>query len=214
MPFPSSAAKFGSVRTALVRAADLKQAEFRGGGESNLFIQINTLFKQNPVTTFIRSIWHSYWDVQEEDWAVLLEIQGKRIPGLRTGHVRSWIDSLAQENLELRLEMKTVLDLPQTSNDRRETGRPTYRRYTLIAFMQIYFPHGSFERDIQLSIRANMESQTVPVTTRAPREDELADKACNFVSVEEFESLREESLLLESGSYNGIFCQILDNECL
>ncbi|XP_077368141.1 membrane-associated guanylate kinase, WW and PDZ domain-containing protein 3a isoform X2 [Festucalex cinctus] len=70
-------------------------------------------------------------------------------------------------------------------------------------YLSLQFQKGSLDHKLQQVIRDNLYLRTIPCTTRQPREGEVPGVDYNFISVEEFRSLEECGLLLESGTYDG-----------
>ncbi|XP_029107857.1 membrane-associated guanylate kinase, WW and PDZ domain-containing protein 2-like isoform X7 [Scleropages formosus] len=68
-------------------------------------------------------------------------------------------------------------------------------------YLNLRFPKGSVDHDLQQTIRDNLYLRTVPCTTRQPKEGEVAGVDYNFLTVDRFMELERSGALLESGTY-------------
>ncbi|XP_026222939.1 membrane-associated guanylate kinase, WW and PDZ domain-containing protein 1 isoform X3 [Anabas testudineus] len=116
---------------------------------------------------------------------IILEIGGTPVLGMTLGDVRGVLNSCPHP-----IRIKTV-----------SPG------YTLCKDLRLYlskcFTPGSMDSQFQQVIRENLYLRAVPCTTRKPRDGEISGVDYNFVSIEEFFSLEESGVLLESGKFKG-----------
>ncbi|XP_023673575.1 membrane-associated guanylate kinase, WW and PDZ domain-containing protein 2-like isoform X2 [Paramormyrops kingsleyae] len=68
-------------------------------------------------------------------------------------------------------------------------------------YLNLRFPKGSVDHELQQTIRDNLYLRTVPCTTRQPKEGEVPGVDYNFVTVDRFMELESSGALLESGTY-------------
>ncbi|KAL4660309.1 membrane-associated guanylate kinase, WW and PDZ domain-containing protein 2-like [Arapaima gigas] len=68
-------------------------------------------------------------------------------------------------------------------------------------YLNLRFPKGSLDHDLQQTIRDNLYLRTVPCTTRQPKEGEVPGVDYNFLTVDHFMELERSGALLESGTY-------------
>ncbi|KAF0314317.1 Membrane-associated guanylate kinase, WW and PDZ domain-containing protein 2 [Amphibalanus amphitrite] len=73
----------------------------------------------------------------------------------------------------------------------------------LRTYLNTRFQKGSVDHELQNTIRDNLYLRTVPVTTRAPRPNEVPGVDYTFLSLSEFRDLERSGNLLESGVYEG-----------
>uniref|UniRef100_A0A3Q1JD65 Uncharacterized protein n=1 Tax=Anabas testudineus TaxID=64144 RepID=A0A3Q1JD65_ANATE len=122
---------------------------------------------------------------------IILEIGGTPVLGMTLGDVRGVLNSCPHP-----IRIKTV-----------SPG------YTLCKDLRLYlskcFTPGSMDSQFQQVIRENLYLRAVPCTTRKPRDGEISGVDYNFVSIEEFFSLEESGVLLESGKFKASVIFIL-----
>ncbi|XP_037088645.1 membrane-associated guanylate kinase, WW and PDZ domain-containing protein 1-like [Pollicipes pollicipes] len=73
----------------------------------------------------------------------------------------------------------------------------------LRTYLNTRFQKGSVDHELQNTIRDNLYLRTVPVTTRAPRPNEVPGVDYTFLTLAEFKDLERSGNLLESGVYEG-----------
>lgn len=74
---------------------------------------------------------------------------------------------------------------------------------SLAEFLSARFRKGSLNHELQNTIRDNLYIRTVPVTTRSAKESEINGIDYVFLTVNEFNKLKLNGALLESGIYEG-----------
>nr|XP_061809547.1 membrane-associated guanylate kinase, WW and PDZ domain-containing protein 2-like [Nerophis lumbriciformis] len=75
----------------------------------------------------------------------------------------------------------------------------------LCRYLNLRFPKGSVDHELQQVIRDNLYLRTIPCTTRRPKEGEVSGVDYHFVSVRRFLELEKSGALLESGTYEDNF---------
>eukprot|EP00794_Sanderia_malayensis_P006133 gene6133-6841_t len=116
---------------------------------------------------------------------LILEINGKHI----AGYTQTDAISLIKESEEY-LELVTVYPGQGISRDLRK-------------YLGTKFSRESVDFDLQETIRNNLYRRTVPCTTRAPKEGEVAGVDYEFLNVDQYLELEKSGMLLESGYFEG-----------
>ncbi|XP_044066883.1 membrane-associated guanylate kinase, WW and PDZ domain-containing protein 2-like isoform X3 [Siniperca chuatsi] len=116
---------------------------------------------------------------------IILEIGGTPVLGMTLGDVRGVLNSCPHP-----IRIKTVSPGSTLCKDLR-------------LYLSKCFTPGSVDSQLQQVIRENLYLRAVPCTTRQPRDGEISRVDYNFVSIEEFFSLEESGVLLESGKFKG-----------
>ncbi|XP_055366061.1 membrane-associated guanylate kinase, WW and PDZ domain-containing protein 2 isoform X5 [Betta splendens] len=116
---------------------------------------------------------------------VILEIGGTPVLGMTLGDVRGVLNSCPHP-----IRIKTVSPGCTLCKDLR-------------LYLSKCFTPGSVDSQLQQVIRENLYLRAVPCTTRKPRDGEMSGVDYNFVSIEDFFSLEESGVLLESGKFKG-----------
>ncbi|XP_061125240.1 membrane-associated guanylate kinase, WW and PDZ domain-containing protein 2a isoform X1 [Syngnathus typhle] len=75
----------------------------------------------------------------------------------------------------------------------------------LCRYLNLRFPKGSVDHELQQIIRDNLYLRTIPCTTRQPKEGEVPGVDYHFLSVQHFMELEKSGALLESGIYEDNF---------
>ncbi|XP_074538254.1 membrane-associated guanylate kinase, WW and PDZ domain-containing protein 3 isoform X2 [Halichoeres trimaculatus] len=116
---------------------------------------------------------------------IIIEIGGTPVLGMTLGDVRGVLSSCPHP-----IRIKTVSPGSTLCKDLR-------------LYLSKCFTPGSVDSQLQQVIRENLYLRAVPCTTRQPRDGEISGIDYNFVSIEEFFSLEESGVLLESGKFKG-----------
>ncbi|XP_034550774.1 membrane-associated guanylate kinase, WW and PDZ domain-containing protein 1 [Notolabrus celidotus] len=116
---------------------------------------------------------------------IIIEIGGTPVLGMTLGDVRGVLNSSPHP-----IRIKTVSPGSTLCKDLR-------------LYLSKCFTPGSVDSQLQQVIRENLYLRAVPCTTRQPRDGEISGIDYNFVSIEEFFSLEESGVLLESGKFKG-----------
>ncbi|XP_043936127.1 membrane-associated guanylate kinase, WW and PDZ domain-containing protein 3-like isoform X2 [Protopterus annectens] len=116
---------------------------------------------------------------------LILEVNGTSLSGLTISDIMGVLSTCKEQVL-----LKTVTPDASLGKDlHQHLGRS--------------FKSGSADYELQQMIRQNLYLRVVPYTTRQPKEGEIPGLDYNFISVSEFQSLRESGYFLETGTYKG-----------
>ncbi|XP_065215040.1 membrane-associated guanylate kinase, WW and PDZ domain-containing protein 2 isoform X2 [Planococcus citri] len=118
---------------------------------------------------------------------VVLTIQEQKVSGFTYLDAVNWLKHCAKSSALVAVEC-----IPRG-----------YLSLGLADFLNHRFRKGSLDHELQNTIRDNLYIRTVPVTTRPPKEFEINGIDYVFLTINEFNKLKLNGTLLESGIYEG-----------
>ncbi|PAA68409.1 hypothetical protein BOX15_Mlig024373g2, partial [Macrostomum lignano] len=181
LPASAAADSWGSAaREATVSAAapdGCLQLSLTGGAENGQLCALADIRPDQCV----------FWQGRAESGDILLEVQGHRVSGFTLRDARELLAALSANGAPVVLK---TLPAGRLSPD-------------LARLLRSQFDAGSPEAALQSVVRDNLYLRTVPVTTRARRENEIDGVDYAFIGADEFDRLERAGRLLESGVFEG-----------
>ncbi|OWA53662.1 hypothetical protein BV898_18083 [Hypsibius exemplaris] len=148
------------IETFRVPASVLINAEFRGGSDGlGAFIQFRDLSTGDRWHFLRCNLFLKYlFGLRDCAWNVLLEVQGREVPGLRIKDVKSWIETLQRDNddVHVEVEVKAAVTMLRANGSRHRSARQD-KHFSLSGFMGMAFEEGSVEHNLQVAIRYNVD---------------------------------------------------------
>jgi hypothetical protein len=178
-----------------IAESDAFSSKLKGGSDNNLFIYlISPVFANDKLLSPSRN------KTIINQFDIILEVNNFKISGYTFNDVIKLLEYLTKTESLIKLRtVKSQLSQQNINGSTQQTLLPL----ELNKFLEVPFQKGSIEYDLQQTIRDNVYERTVPCTTRPPRPGEIHGQDYVFLSNDEFVTLKNNSLLLEYGFYNG-----------
>jgi atrophin-1 interacting protein 1 len=170
--------------------------KLKGGSDNNQFIYLDSdVFNDDGESSFKNSKFLNQFDI-------ILEVKNFKISGYTFNDVVRLLEHLSKTDGFITL--RTVKSqLSRLSHMNSESTTTKLLPLELNKFLEVSFRKDSIDHDLQQTIRDNVYERTVPCTTRPPRPGEVHGQDYVFLTNDEFVMLKNNSLLLEYGFYNG-----------
>lgn len=183
-----------------VNDSDLFLSKIKGGSDNNQFIYLDS--DASYLATTSSSLEQSSVLGQFD---IILEVDNYKVSGFTFNDIVKLLEHLAKKEdcIKLRSVKSQLSQLVPSRGSSSKLFNSSLLPLELNKFLEEPFQKGSVEYDLQQTIRENVYKRTVPCTTRPPRPGEVHGQDYVFLSNEEFINLKNNSLLLEYGFYNG-----------
>ena len=171
--------------------------KLKGGSDNNQFIYLDSdVFNDDSESSFKNSKFLNQFDI-------ILEVKNCKISGYTFNDVVKLLEHLSKADgfITLRTVKSQLSRLSHMNYNESTTA--TLLPLELNKFLEVSFRKDSIDHDLQQTIRDNVYERTVPCTTRPPRPGEIHGQDYVFLTNDEFVLLKNNSLLLEYGFYNG-----------